>query len=29
LRRGETDSAIASRDDRYFSFQFAHDLSPL
>src|ERR1700722_1662827 len=29
LRRGETDSAVASRDDGYFSFQFGHDLSPL
>jgi hypothetical protein len=29
LRRGETDSAVASRDHGYFSFQFGHDFSPL
>ncbi len=29
LRRSETDSAIASRDDCYFSFQLSQDLSPV
>ena len=29
FRRSETDSAIASRDDCYFSFQLSQNLSPI